>query len=530
MEKRSPVFGNRSQISDLKFQMGCLSVIAVLSLAFTFSLPGTKKGPKGAVPVRKAAVAGGFYPGNKADLEKLVDALLAQAGPPAIKEPLRAIMVPHAGYVFSGPIAAYAYKELEGRDVRTVVLIGNSHRHNFAGIALYAKGAFETPLGLVSVDEAFAAKLLAADPAIQDRPEIHEDDHVLEVLLPFLQRVLKDFQIVPVLFGGDTSELARKFADTLSPLVNDKVLIVASADMSHYPPYAEAVTSDRKILAAIESGKTEALDATLRLLKGEGVPQAETFLCSPSGVRVAMLLAQNAGDAGPVLLKYANSGDSPAGDKSRVVGYGALAFVAKKNAPAAPNAPKNETSEEENVFSPKEQEELLGIARATVESYVRTGKAPAFAPASAALKQPLGTFVTLKKNGQLRGCIGRFDASGPLYKTVQQMAVSAATQDPRFTPVRAGELPQMEYEISVLSPLRKVPNADAIVLGKHGVTISKGFHYGVFLPQVATETGWSKEEFLSELCSQKAGLPRDCWEDPKTTLQIFTANVFSEKK
>ena len=525
MEKRSLVSGNR-------FQIFCsLLLIALCSLAFTFSLPGEKKGNK-TENIRKAAVAGGFYPGDKATLEKYVDTMLREAKPPKIEGPIRAIMVPHAGYVFSGPVAAYAYKELEGRDIRTVVLIGNSHHHYFDGIAVYAKGAFETPLGLVPVDEAFTAKLLAADPALADRPDIHEGDHVLEVQLPFLQRILKNFKIVPILFSGDSPELAAKLAKILPSLMDDKTLIVASTDMSHYPPYADAATSDKRTLDAILTGKMGNLDTALQTLATEHVPQAETFLCSPSGVRVAMLLTLNSGNLQPVLLKYANSGDA-SGEKSRVVGYGAVAFVVQPSATpkAAPiSSEKKELLKDEKILKPQEEKELLKIARATVENYVKTGKLPEFSPTSPALQRPLGAFVTLKKNGQLRGCIGRFEPSEPLYKIVQQMAASAATQDPRFRPVSTAELDKLEYEISVLSPLRKIPNADEIVLGKHGVTVSKGFHHGVFLPQVATETGWGKEEFLSELCSQKAGLPGNCWKDPDVNFEVFTAEVFSEEK
>lgn len=546
MEKKSPASGNKiAQRITLNTQrirrmlrvarcarIAPLVFTGLLSLAFTFTLPGEKKENK-TENVRKAAVAGGFYPGNKANLEKYVDTLLRQAGPPEIKEPVRAIMVPHAGYVYSGLVAAYAYKELEGRDIQTVILIGNGHRHDFNGIAVYAKGAFETPLGLVPVDEALAAKLLAADPAIIDRPDVHEDDHVLEVQLPFLQRVLKDFKIVPILFSGDSPELARKLAGVLSPLLDNKTVIVASTDMSHYPSYADAVTADKKTLDAILTGKMENLDAALRTLDAENIPQAETFLCSPSGVRVVMLLAQSSGALQPVFLKYANSGDSPAGKEDRVVGYGAVAFVAKQSAISAAPSPvveEKKSSMDENGMTPQDKEELLKIARSTVESYVQTRKVPAFSPVSPALKQPRGAFVTLKENGRLRGCIGRFDPSGPLYLIVQQMAISAASQDTRFRPVSADELGKLEYEISVLSPLRKVAAANEIELGKHGVQVSKNFHHGVFLPQVATETGWSKEEFLDELCSQKAGLPRNCWKDPDVNLQVFTADVFSEEK
>ncbi|MDD5226159.1 MAG: AmmeMemoRadiSam system protein B [Candidatus Omnitrophica bacterium] len=499
-------------------------MFAALSLAFTFNLSGSKKEEKNS-SVRKAAVAGGFYPGDKATLEKYVDTLLRQANPPKITEPVRAIMVPHAGYVFSGLVAAYAYRELEGRDIKTVILIGNSHRHFFDGIAVYAKGAFETPLGLVPVDETFAAKLLTADPAIADRPDIHEDDHVLEVQLPFLQRVLKDFKIVPILFSGDSPELAQKLARILSPLMNDKILIVASTDMSHYPSYVDAETADKKMLAAIETGQMANLDATLQALATQHIPQAETFLCSPDGVRVVLLLAQNFRNPQPVLLKYMNSGDT-SGDKSRVVGYGAVAFVAKQDEKSRTPPP----AAGEKGISSQGKKELLQIARSTAENYVRAGKIPELSPSAPALKQPMGAFVTLRENGQLRGCIGRFEPSEPLYKTVQQMAASAATQDPRFKPVSADELGKLEYEISVLSPLKNIKSAEEIELGKHGVAISKGIHHGVFLPQVATETGWSKEEFLGELCSQKAGLPRDCWKDPEVNLQVFTADVFSEEK
>ena len=528
MEKRSQASGNNDRQRTPTL---CLVGLAIFSLAFTFTFLREKETNKDE-HIRKAAVAGDFYPEDKAVLERHVDTLLHQADPPAIKEPIFAIMVPHAGYIYSGPVAAAAYKELEGRNIKTVILIGNSHRYYFDGIAVYAKGAFETPLGLVPVDETFAAKLLAADPAIVNRPDVHENDHVLEVQLPFLQRVLKDFKIVPILFSGDSPELARKLAGILPPLLNDQTLIIASTDMSHYPPYTDAVAADRKTLDAILTGKMKNLDTVLRTLASENVPQAETFLCSPSGVRVAMLIAQGSGELPPVLLRYANSGDT-AGDKNRVVGYGAVAFVAKQSAmfampPPATQEKKNTAAEQ--GMSAEEKKELLKIARATVESYVQTGKLPEFSPASAALRRPLGAFVTLKENGQLRGCIGRFDPSGPLYLIIQQMAISAASQDPRFRPVNTNELGRLEYEISVLSPLRKIGTADEIILGKHGVQVSKGFHHGVFLPQVATETGWSKEEFLGELCSQKAGLPRDCWKDPDVNLEVFTAEVFSEEK
>ncbi|MEI7750769.1 MAG: AmmeMemoRadiSam system protein B [Candidatus Omnitrophota bacterium] len=545
MEKKSPASGNKfaervgfellrcapKKILSSLFLITFL-IIGFLSLAFTFNLTGEQKVSKDE-HVRKAAVAGGFYPGDKATLEEYVDALLRQADPPVISEPIRAIMVPHAGYIYSGPIAAYAYKELEGRDFKTVVLISNSHTDWFDGISVYKEGSFETPLGLVEIDKELTQKLLSADPKILERPGAHEREHALEVQLPFLQRVLKNFKIVPIVFGSDSPELTQILAEALKKNMSDKSLIVASTDMSHYPPYEDATAADHETLQAINTGQAKALDAMLKQLAAEGVPNAQTFLCGVSAVRTVLLLAQTLGPTTPILLKYENSGDSPAGDKRRVVGYGAVAFVAKQNTtpPAPPpDAEEKTSSADENGMTSEEKEELLKIARSTVEGYVQTGKIPEFSPTSTALKQPLGAFVTLKESGQLRGCIGRFDPSGPLYLIVQQMAISAASQDPRFSPVSPDELGKLEYEISVLSPLRKIATADEIELGKHGVQVSKDSHHGVFLPQVATETGWDKTRFLSELCTQKAGLAADCWKDPSVNLQVFTADVFSEEK
>ncbi|MFH1208395.1 MAG: AmmeMemoRadiSam system protein B [Candidatus Omnitrophota bacterium] len=528
MEKRSQASGNNDRQRTPAL---CLAGLAILSLAFIFTFTGDKEKNEDE-HVRKAAVAGQFYPGDKATLEKYVDTLLRDAGPAEIMEPILAIMVPHAGYVYSGPVAASAYKELEGRDIRTVVLLSNSHRNFLDGIAIYGKGSFETPLGRVPVDQEKTEKLLASSPKIMERPDIHEEDHVLEVQLPFLQRVLKDFKIVPLLFGSADPALSKILADTLKTILDDKTLLVVSTDMSHYPSYENATTADRETLQAIQTGQVDALDAMLKQYASEEVPNAVTFLCGVSGVRTVLLLNQAFDPMTPVYLKYANSGDV-SGDKSRVVGYGAIAFIAGQGtmlvAPPPANKEKSRTANEQEMTS-QEKEELLKIARTTVESYVQTGKAPEFSPASANLKKPLGAFVTLRENGQLRGCIGRFDPAGPLYLIVQQMAISAASQDPRFKPVNTNELGRLEYEISVLSPLRKIGTADEIELGKHGVQVSKGFHHGVFLPQVAIETGWSKEEFLGELCSQKAGLPRDCWKDPDVNLEVFTAEVFSEKK
>ena len=183
---------------------------------------------------------------------------------------------------------------------------------------------------------------------------------------------------------------------------------------------------------------------------------------------------------------------------------------------------------DENEFSPAERKALLDLARLTVETVATSRQRPAWTNSLPGLEKKRGAFVTLRKNGHLRGCIGHFEADMPIHQTVIEMAIAAATQDHRFPPVSASELAALDYEISVLSPLRKIDDWRQIQLGKHGVQVARGFRRGVFLPQVATETGWNLDQFMGELCSQTAGLSPDAWKDPKTDLYVFTAEIFND--
>ena len=230
------------------------------------------------------------------------------------------------------------------------------------------------------------------------------------------------------------------------------------------------------------------------------------------------------GDTDLKVLYYATSGDVT-GDRKSVVGYSACALV-KNVAPVKTSVSTAKSGKLGETYTPGQRKRLLAIVRETVESVVRSARAPQVNETDPAFNEPHAVFVTLRKNGQLRGCIGRLSAEEPLAEAVQRMAIESATKDPRFEPVREGELKDLEYEISVLSPPRRAKDAGEIELGKHGVILRQGHRSGVFLPNVVEETGWSKEEFLSELCSQKAGLATNCWRDPKTELQTFTAEEF----
>ena len=238
--------------------------------------------------------------------------------------------------------------------------------------------------------------------------------------------------------------------------------------------------------------------------------------CGGFGVVIGLNIAKELGYDKLEVLNHTNSAvvtGSPNGQWT--VGYSSIAVY---------------NPEGEHMLNNQQRKKLIEIARNSISTYLQTGKKMELSETDPILKQEMGAFVTLNEHGQLRGCIGNLSASGPLYLTVRDMAVEAAIDDPRFSALALSELKDVEIEISVLSPLKRVDSADKVELGKHGVLVRKGYHSGVFLPQVATETGWSKEEFLNTLCTQKAGLSPDAWKDKDTELYIFEAEVFSEKQ
>jgi len=470
-------------------------------------------------PVRMPAVAGAFYPADAAELSRMVEGYIAQADPAPVEGRIRAAIAPHAGYVYSAPVAAHVYKLLAGQQYATVVLIGNSHHEGYPGVSIIAEGSFRTPLGDVPIDVELARKLLDAGREMQYRASPHGPEHSLEVQLPFFQKTLGSFRLVPILLGTERTEVARSLAAALASHAGPDVLVMASTDLSHYPRHADATYMDTAVLEAVGSGDVDELERTMRQLEGMRFPNTATLMCGEGAVKTVMLFARAVGADRVKVLKYANSGDT-AGSKDRCVGYGAVVFSGDKE--AAMQKKKDE------VLNAEEQKAALELARLTVETYVRTGKRPSWNKALPGLEKPLGAFVTLRENGELRGCIGRFEPDIPLRDVIVEMAIAAATQDHRFPPVSVRELAEIDYEISVLSPLRKVKSWKEIELGRHGVEVVRGFRRGVFLPQVATETGWDLETFMSSLCAHKAGLPADAWKDPQTDLYVFTAQVFGD--
>ena len=471
--------------------------------------------------IQKPVVAGSFYPAESVLLAGQVMNYLNDAKPEAVNGDIIALISPHAGYIYSGPVAAYGYKAISGRKYDTVVIIGISHHVLFDGVAYLEKDLYRTPLGDVPIDLEFTRKLARAEKdTLCKYPQAYEEEHSAEVEIPFLQMSLKDFKIVVLLMGrpGPDYSTCVKLARGLVKIINEsgkKVLVVASSDLSHYYKYDDAIAKDRVTLSELLSFDADRF--------AEAVSAGECELCGSAPVTTALIAGKALGGDKIEILKYANSGDT-AGDKSRVVGYAsAVIYKYKKEEMTSKN------NEEERMLNSGQKKELLDIARKTVESYVRAKKIPEFKETDPGLLSQEGAFVTLHKKGELRGCIGNIIGTQPLWMTVRDMAVESSTRDPRFEPVAPDELKDIKIEISVLSQPKRVQDISEIKMGTHGVIVKRGFNSGVFLPQVATETGWSRDEFLCRLCAEKAGLPADAWKDKNTELSVFTAQVFGEE-
>jgi MEMO1 family protein len=475
--------------------------------------------------IREPVVAGQFYPGDPDELRTELGRFFATAAKRKSEENVLAVIAPHAGYVFSGGVAASSYNQLDSsKQYKTIFIIGSSHRVAFDGASIYIQGNFKTPLGIIPVDFELANKLLAGNKCFNTRTDAQLYEHSLEVQLPFLQYKLKNpFKIVPIVIAAQNKETCKSIAAALKPYFTDENLFVISTDFSHYPSYDDAVVNDKLTAGSILSNNPRELIRTLDENEQRGVDNLATSLCGWTSVLTLMYITENMEGIHYHSVEYKNSGDAKGyGDKYRVVGYYSISVTGHAGI-------KDEADQsDESLFTPRDKRQLLSLARKTIDNYVRIGEIyqPDVSGFSLAVTSPSGAFVTLHKDGRLRGCIGRFDASMPLYKVVQEMAIAAATQDSRFSPVTPDEVSAIDIEISVLTPLKKIKSIDDIVLGKHGVYIKKGFRSGTFLPQVAHETKWTLEEFLGHCAQDKAGIGWDGWKDAE--IYTYEAIIFSE--
>ncbi len=483
-------------------------------------------GKDGGGEVRPPVVAGQFYPESATVLKLAVEKFMEDALPPQAKNPL-AIVVPHAGYVYSGQICADGWNQVRGGAYDVVILLGTNHTASgLRKIAIYPGSGFRTPLGTAIVDGELVTAILAASPDCAPDRGPHVREHSIEVQVPFIQVLFPQAKIVAAIVGEADVALCNRFGAALaSVLKGRRALIVASSDLSHYPSAKDAETADMKTLEAVTTLDPAALQTAVRTQMARRIPNLDTCACGEAPIMAAMAAAKAMGATGGRIVSYAHSGNLPIGERERVVGYGAVVLAAdlKKEAPAARPAAATTT---EGSIGPADRKYLLALARETISRYLTIKMVPLPRLSSPILREPHGVFVTLKKRGDLRGCIGNMITDRPLAELVGAMALQSAFEDPRFSPVTLRELADLEIEISVLTPMKPVTGPNDIVVGRDGVLLKKGGRSAVFLPQVAPEQGWGRDEMLSHL-SQKAGLPSNAWRDGASFL-TFQAIVFSE--
>ncbi len=469
---------------------------------------------------RPAAVAGSWYTDDPAALRKMLRQFLDAAKKPELPGEPVVLIVPHAGYRFSGPLAAAAFKAVEGKSYSRVILLGPSHHMggSYTGGAVATVSHFATPLGLVSLDVELCSKLAASEGFLaDDRP--HGPEHCLEMELPLLQCTVKDLRVVPILIGQADAKTLAKIASALRSAMDERTLIVVSTDFVHYGPnygYVPFTKNVKENLARLDGAAIDRILAVDHLGFVDLVQQTQATVCGRWPVAAALEALADRADCEGVLLGYATSG-AMLKDWTNSVSYAAVAICRGAASP----------------LTEPEQRLLLKLAREQVREQLRTGRELAGVEGryelTARLKKPAPAFVTLTRAGRLRGCIGHIAPVEPLYQSVMHNAISAC-KDPRFTtdPVTAEEEPRLHVEISVLSRFRQIGSVEEIQVGRDGLMIYAGTRQGLLLPQVPLQQGWDREQYLAGLC-RKAGLPAQAWKDPNVRIRRFTAQVFGEE-
>lgn len=473
---------------------------------------------------RNPAVAGTFYPAGRENLLVTIEGLFSAAIDNRHLHDIKALIVPHAGYVYSGSVAASGYKQIDRTiTYENVFLIGSSHHVSFNGASIYTEGNFITPLGVARVNIELARELVSGYPDVfNNNSEAHIHEHSLEVQIPFLQYLYSEkLQIVPIIIATQNTGTVEKIARALESYFKGNNLFIISTDFSHYPDYENAYTTDSLTAKAIIENSASGFLSVISENAGKKIPNLATSICGWTSALVLLYITEHSSGTSYHEVVYKNSGDMGKGDKHRVVGYHAIAVT------TAPVEENIITTEE--YLSDHEEKDLLRLARYTITNYLETGRiadANGIADIKGRVVDPAGAFVTLIKEGKLRGCIGQFNADRPLYRVIQEAAVSAATRDYRFPSVKKDELEGIEIEISVLTPMRRINSIDEIIPGKHGIYIKKGHSSGTFLPQVARQVPWNVEELVSHCSRDKAGIGWDGWRDAE--LYVYEAYVFRE--
>jgi AmmeMemoRadiSam system protein B/AmmeMemoRadiSam system protein A len=462
------------------------------------------------------AVAGSWYPAERAELADVVDSFLAEGSDGNAGTPT-ALIAPHAGYMYSGAVAGAVFARLKAARYNRVILIGPSHYESFTGAVMPSSSIYRTPLGDTPIDRDAIDRLCThANLTVEQSPFLPE--HCLEAELPFLQRVLgPTIKLLPILLGNaDQGRTNHEISEALRDEMTPDDLLVVSSDFVHYGPRFDYVPFEHDIPAGIKKIDTGAIEHIVGLDRGgfkEHVSQTGATICGRDAIDLLLRLLPT-GTHG-TLVTYDTS-STVTGSWDHSVSYAGLVF--------------------ENGLKDEERSQLLGLARTAIEAAIHptdalTQRLTAFKP-TPGMTVHGGVFVTLRtppcdsgSRGELRGCIGNIVSSKPLYQNLIEMAPRSALHDPRFSPLTADELAAVQIEISVLSPLKRLERIEELVIGRDGLQLTKGAHRALFLPQVATDQGWALKDLLEHL-AQKAGLDRSGWQGAE--FEVFQAEHFNE--
>ncbi len=469
------------------------------------------------------SLTGGWYPAQADELRAAMNRLLTRASAPALDTgPIRALLLPHAGLQWSGPVAAQALAHLPDRPCRRVVILAPAHRRAAPGRILLPgpAPAAITPLGTIPLDQTALTSLRHSLVLAEDDPATHDQEHAIAVLLPWLQHLLDDWLLVPLLLGQLEASQHQQVADAVRPLLDEDSLLIISSDFTHHG----AAFGYQPCRDNLDHG-LQALDQALFTAAFDPCPTAWSRILADTGATVcgrdAIAVLRHLMFAPQARIHvhhcaYDHSARRGGGD-DHAVGYHA-AVCTGHWAPA---------HGDETMLDPVARNQALAVARHAIATQLGR-PAPDPRPLKPVLQQVMGAFVSLHHQGRLRGCIGEISARRPLAEALAARAVDAACHDPRFPPLTAEELDQVEIEISALHPPTPVAGPEDIILGRHGIILEHSGHHAVFLPQVAPQQGWDLNQTLDHL-SRKAGLTSGAWQEPHTRLSVFTAEVFDER-
>lgn len=489
-------------------------IIILLFLPITFSKSGAQDmlGSE-YITHRPATMAGKFYPKDPDSLRALVNKFADAKIPRQTEGAIVGMISPHAGYVYSGWVAGRAYKELIGSKYDDVIIIAPSHHERFEGSSIFNGEAYTTPLGIAEVDLTLSVEIARQNPLVKLSSLGHSwkdsaSEHSIEVQLPFIQTVLPGVPIVPIVMGDQSNESINALIFSVVKAVkylNRKVLIIGSSDLSHYHSHDQAREIDVPTVRTIDKYDYFKLDSSFR----SGLSEA----CGKGPIVATMVISEMLGANFSSPLLYATSADSPYisdADTSRVVGYVSSLFLNSKidEFLVLPN------------FTENEKRDVLLAARQGIENAVNNTELLGLRYSSVALNIERPVFVTIRKDGNLRGCIGHTFANDPLIVQIEKTAHSAAKHDPRFEPLTKDELDSIDIEVTVMTRLKRMYDYNEVRPGLDGVYLKLNGRTALFLPSVAKEQNWDKLKLLENL-GIKAGLTKDSFKDPNAELYIF---------